>query len=86
MKIYIVTSFDPSGLQDRIIKLFSTKENLDRWLELAKLMAYELTGDEKYNFTSNYRIREAELDNLDFVELYAEAHRIGAQITPVSTK
>ena len=78
MKLYIVTLFNPSGLSDQIIKIFPTKENLDRWLELAKLMDKELYGDSSRDITQSYKIKHCDLDNLDFVELYAEAKGLGA--------
>jgi uncharacterized protein YfcZ (UPF0381/DUF406 family) len=81
MKLYIVTLFDPNHLTEKIIKVFSTKENLDRWLENAKLMCKELYGDAN-DITQQYKIKEAELDNLDFIELLSEARGLGAQVKP----
>lgn len=78
MKLYIVTMFDPSGLSDRIVKIFSSKEHLDKWLECAKLMYREIFGEPTRDITQDYRIREADLDNLDFIELLAEARSLGA--------
>ena len=82
MKLYIVTLFNPTGLHDQIIKVFSTKENLDKWLECAKAMDHELYGDQGRDITQSYKIKEADLDNLDFVELYANARQLGAQVKP----
>jgi hypothetical protein len=80
MKLYIVTLFDSNHLGDQIIKVFSTKEHLDRWLECAKQMDQELFGNVGRDVTQNYKIKYAELDNLDFIELLAEAKHLGAQI------
>jgi hypothetical protein len=82
MKLYIVTLFDPTGLRDKVIKIFSAKENLDKWMQYANLMHRELYGDGSYNITKDYRISEAELDNLDFMELFAEAKHLGANLKP----
>lgn len=81
MKLYVITLFDPNSLSERIIKIFSTKEHLDRWLQCAKAMDQELFGgDPKRDITQNYKIKESELDNLDFIELVAEAKHLGAQV------
>jgi hypothetical protein len=82
MTIYIVTLFNPSGLREDIIKVFSTKDNLDRWLECARQMDREIFGDQGRDITQNYRIKETQLDNLDFVSLLAEARGLGAQVKP----
>ena len=82
MTIYIVMLFNPSGLREDIIKVFSTKNNLDRWLECAKSMDRELYGDSGRDITQSYRIKETDLDNLDFLELFAEARGLGAQVKP----
>jgi len=80
MKLYIVTLFSPSGLSDQIIKVFSTKDNLDKWMECARLMDRELYGDQGRDVTQSYKIKSADLDNLDFIELYADARSLGAQV------
>lgn len=82
MKLYIITLFNPSNLGDQIVKIFSTRDNLDKWMEHAKLMDRELFGDQGRDVTQSYKIKEAELDNLDFIELYAEAKSLGAQVKP----
>lgn len=82
MTIYIVTLFNPSGLREDIIKVFSIKENLDKWMECAKAMDREIFGDQGRDITQNYRIRECDMDNLDFVSLLAEARGLGAQVKP----
>lgn len=82
MKLYIVTARSYNEIGDQIIKVFSTKENLDSWLEYARLMDRELFGDQGRDITQNYKIKEAELDNLDFIQLYANARDLGAQVKP----
>jgi len=82
MKLYIVTLFDPNGLSDKIIKVFSTKENTEKWMRSAKLMHQELFGDKTFDITQQYKVKEADLDNLDFVDLLAEARGLGAQVKP----
>ena len=82
MKIYLVTLFDPNRLSDKIVKVFSTKENLDKWLQYASLLDRELYGDLERDITKQYRVKEADLDNLDFIELYANARSLGAQVKP----
>lgn len=83
MNLYIVTIFDPSKLTERIVKVFSTKDNLDRWMQCAALMHRELYGDiSSYDITKDYKIKEATLDNLDFVSLLAESRGLGAQVKP----
>jgi hypothetical protein len=82
MKLYIVCLFDPNHLRDQIIKVFSTKENLDKWMQCAKAMDQELYGDFGRDISQSYKIKEADLDNLDFIELYAEARQLGAQVKP----
>jgi hypothetical protein len=80
MKLYIITLFQAANLTDKVIKVFSTKENLDRWMQCAKAMDYELFGDRGTDVTQQYRINECELDNLDYVSLLAESRNLGASI------
>ena len=82
MILYIVTLWQPDSLRDRIIKVFSTKQNLDKWMECAKHMDRELFGDLQRDITHNYKIQETELDNLDFVNLLTEARDLGAKTKP----
>lgn len=82
IKLYIVCLFDPNFVGDQIIKVFSTKENLDKWMEYAKLMDKEIYGNSKRDITQNYKIKEADLDNLDFIDLLAHAKNLGAQVKP----
>jgi hypothetical protein len=81
MKLYIVTLFNPSSLSEKVIKVFSTQENLNRWMECARMMCQELYGDMN-DITQQYKIKECDLDNLDFIELLAEARGLGAQAKP----
>ena len=79
MKLYVVTLFDGNTLYEKIVKIFSTKDNLEQWMQYAKLMDQELYGDLKRDITQSYRVKECDLDNLDFVQLVSEARNLGAQ-------
>lgn len=82
MKLYIITAFDPSGLTDKIIKVFSSKENLDKWMHYASLMHQELSGEYSPDFTKHYKIRECTMDNLDYIDLYDQASKLGSPVKP----
>ena len=85
MKIYIVTLKDYNEISDRIVKVFSSKDSLDTWLKLADLMEKELMGnhiDPTSPISKRYRVKEATIDNLDFVQLYADAKSLGSEVKP----
>jgi hypothetical protein len=83
MKLYVVSLRDVNRLSSRIIKIFSTKENLDKWMQYAQKMDIELFGPLSRDITQQYEISETELDNLDFIELWAEAKKLGSPVKPI---
>jgi len=85
MKLYILTLRGYDTLGENIIKVFSTKETLEKWLSYADLMEKELYGptiDPSMSISKKYKIKEADLDNLDWIDLYANARELGAQAKP----
>jgi hypothetical protein len=85
MKLYIVTLKSYHEIGDTIVKVFSDKETLDKWIISADQMEKELFGanvDPTTPISKKYRIKEAEVDNLDWIELYASAKNLGASVKP----
>jgi hypothetical protein len=85
MQLYIVTYRGWEGTGEHIVKVFSSKEKLDQWLVYADQMERELFGscvDLSSPMSRKYKIKEVELDNLDFISLLAEARDLGAQVKP----
>ena len=61
MKLYIVTVRGYDTLGDYIIKVFSSRETLDKWLTYADLMEKELYGsttDPAQPISKKYKIKE----------------------------
>jgi hypothetical protein len=85
MKLYIVTLKSYTEVGDTIIKIFSDKNSLNTWLSYADLMEKELFGnnvDPMVPMSKKYRIKESTLDNLDFIQLYADAKGLGSDVKP----
>lgn len=84
MRLYIVTLSSYNGLGDVIVKVFSDKAMVDQWMNYAELMERELYGvnEPMSPVRTRYRIREADLDNLDYIDLYTNASKLGSKIKP----
>lgn len=85
MKLYIVTLRGYDTLGDSIIKAFSDKDTLNKWLDYANKMELEIFGcypDPNTPMSKRYRIKEADLDNLDWIDLYTHARDLGAKVKP----
>jgi hypothetical protein len=89
MIIYLVSLKSYNELGDTIVKVFSDKNSLETWLACADKMEKEIFGDTVVGampVSKRYKIKQAELDNLDFVELYTSAARLGVTVKPSEEK